>query len=642
MQCGTMEALHCTNKERCVLVKVSTVTPSKIIKRMIMRHILLMILMTFNGFYCCFSKVTIQKKNTYIIYTSLNTSRVVDYAAKELEDYLHRTTGAMCVFKRNDVCKANQLIFGTKTSAILPDSFSSGEQPGEDGYIIEIEDNLFSISGGNARGVLYGVYSFLEEYLNCRWYASDAFYIPFKGSVTLQSGKLAYTPPVKWREVYYYDLFDSYLAGVLKLNGNALKQGQVQPNRFAVKGGANAGWGYWCHSLYTMVPPSLYKSHPEYFSEINGKRIPPAGPEGGTQLCLTNPDVLSLSVEQLKKDMVKPMTGLPLWADSLAYYWSVSQMDGNGNCTCSHCMALDKYDGSPSGSILNYVNKVAAQFPDKKIATLAYIYSRKAPKYTKPASNVAIQLCAIETARDGINEPIGTSPLHTSFRKDMESWGKICKDIIVWDYVIQFQNLVSPFPNFDVMQSNIQFYTKNNATGIFCQGNREKGGEFAELRGYLLSKLLWNPDCDVEKVMDDFLQGYYGISGKYIKQYISLMESELKKSKLRLSMDGEPEAHRNGYLSEVCINQYNKLFDLAEQSVAHDSLLLARVQKDRMPLMYVQLRLKYGTVEKRRKILDELIHLAEIYDIWMFSEVDWRSDQSGNREMFKKKIESQL
>ena len=409
MQCGTMEALHCTNKERCVLVKVSTVTPSKIIKRMIMRHILLMILMTFNGFYCCFSKVTIQKKNTYIIYTSLNTSRVVDYAAKELEDYLHRTTGAMCVFKRNDVCKANQLIFGTKTSAILPDSFSSGEHPGEDGYIIEIKDNLFSISGGNARGVLYGVYSFLEEYLNCRWYASDAFYIPFKGSVTLQSGKLAYTPPVKWREVYYYDLFDSYLAGVLKLNGNALKQGQVQPNRLAVKGGANAGWGYWCHSLYTMVPPSLYKSHPEYFSEINGKRIPPAGPEGGTQLCLTNPDVLSLSVEQLKKDMVKPMTGLPLWADSLAYYWSVSQMDGNGNCTCSHCMALDKYDGSPSGSILNYVNKVAAQFPDKKIATLAYIYSRKAPKYTKPASNVAIQLCAIETARDGINEPIGTS-----------------------------------------------------------------------------------------------------------------------------------------------------------------------------------------------------------------------------------------
>lgn len=105
---------------------------------------------------------------------------------------------------------------------------------------------------------------------------------------------------------------------------------------------------------------------------------------------------------------------------------------------------------------------------------MAYIYSRKAPKYTKPASNVAIQLCAIETARDGINEPIGTSPLHTSFRKDMESWGKICKDIIVWDYVIQFQNLVSPFPNFDVMQSNIQFYTKTMLQVYFAKGTEKK------------------------------------------------------------------------------------------------------------------------------------------------------------------------
>mgnify|MGYP000072669239 CR=1 FL=1 len=67
----------------------------------------------------------------------------------------------------------------------------------------------------------------------------------------------------------------------------------------------------------------LYNNHiPNISSEINGKRIPPAGPGRGTQLCLTNPDVLSLSVEQLKKDMVKPMTGLPLWADSLAYYWT--------------------------------------------------------------------------------------------------------------------------------------------------------------------------------------------------------------------------------------------------------------------------------------------------------------------------------
>ena len=119
--------------------------------------------------------------------------------------------------------------------------------------------------------------------------------------------------------------------------------------------------------------------------------------------------------------MSKPVTGMPVWADSTATYWSISQMDGNGNCTCDECKRLDKYDGSPSGSILSYVNKVAAKFPHKKIATLAYIYSRKAPRYTKPAPNVAIQLCAIETARDGINLPITSSHSGMIFKNGDES-----------------------------------------------------------------------------------------------------------------------------------------------------------------------------------------------------------------------------
>ena len=53
--------------------------------------------------------------------------------------------------------------------------------------------------------------------------------------------------------------------------------------------------------------------------------------------------------------------------------------------------------------MLKFVNQIAEHFPHKKIATLAYTYTRKAPLYTKPASNVVIQMCAIETARQGIN-----------------------------------------------------------------------------------------------------------------------------------------------------------------------------------------------------------------------------------------------
>ena len=53
--------------------------------------------------------------------------------------------------------------------------------------------------------------------------------------------------------------------------------------------------------------------------------------------------------------------------------------------------------------------------------------------------------------------------------------------------------------------------------------------------------------------------------------------------------------------------------------------------------MYAQIRLEYGTREERKQLLTQLIQLAEENDIWMFSEVDNRNDQSGNREMFYQK-----
>ena len=146
------------------------------------------------------------------------------------------------------------------------------------------------------------------------------------------------------------------------------------------------------------------------------------------------------------------------------------------------------------------------------ISTLAYEYGRKAPKTLKPRDNVNIMLCSIEAYR---HKPIAQDPSSAEFVKDVKDWGKIAKDIIVWDYVIQFNHLISPFPNLHVLQPNIQFFAENGVNAMFEQGNREVGGEFAALRAYLISKLLWNPYVNVDSVMNDFLNGYYGSCSKH-------------------------------------------------------------------------------------------------------------------------------
>ncbi len=192
-----------------------------------------------------------------------------------------------------------------------------------------------------------------------------------------------------------------------------------------------------------------------------------------------------------------------------ATYWSVSQNDNDQYCRCEPCTELNaKYGGVPSGSILYFVNDVAKAFPDKIISTLAYWYSRTPPQNIQAEPNVNIMLCNIESRRQG---PVfETDP---AFSADLITWGKLSGNILIWDYNIQFANLVSPFPNLHTIKPNIKFYTDHHVNSLFMQANGQAGGEMAGLRAYLICKLMWDPNADDSAMMDEYLNGYYGAAG---------------------------------------------------------------------------------------------------------------------------------
>ena len=86
--------------------------------------------------------------------------------------------------------------------------------------------------------------------------------------------------------------------------------------------------------------------------------------------------------------------------------------------------------------------------------------------------------------------------------QDMKAWSEKCDRMYVWDYVTNFNHYFTPMPNFQVLQDNIRFFLENNVVGLFEQGNGEDlSGEFGELRYYILSKLMWEPDGDVNRWM---------------------------------------------------------------------------------------------------------------------------------------------
>lgn len=75
-------------------------------------------------------------------------------------------------------------------------------------------------------------------------------------------------------------------------------------------------------------------------------------------------------------------------------------MTAISHANARNAAALTKEEGSHAGTLLRFVNAcadaIAEEYPDIIIDTLAYHYTRQAPKITRPAPNVTVRLCTIE------------------------------------------------------------------------------------------------------------------------------------------------------------------------------------------------------------------------------------------------------
>jgi hypothetical protein len=515
-------------------------------------------------------------------------------AAMVLQDYVKRISGATLPIASDDSRKieGGEILIGNVNRPGVPGL--SLQNLGKDGLHISNTGKELIITGGAERGVLYGVYTFLEQYLGCRKYSAAVTVVPKQKSIILSTIDVTQTPAFSYREeLYPANARDPEYMAWHKLDSH-----------YGLPDTGNK-WGSWVHTFNTLLSTKEYgESHPEYFSFYDGQRHPENNMRGRpeAQLCLSNPDVLEIVCKNLQASIEQNPT---------AIYWSVSQNDNVNYCRCDGCAKLDStyaayepgsimygthvneyYSPLGMGSLLTFINKVAERFPDKIISTLAYQYTRVPPKDLVPRENVNIMLCSIESIRN-----VTLEEGDPAFCKDLVGWTKLTNNIIIWDYVVQFRNLISPFPNIHTLQPNLKFLRDNGVSAIFEQGSPETGGEFHELKAYLIAKLMWNPDADVNKIVDDFLSGYYGDAAPMIREYMSLLHKEMVKSGTKLLIFGgpvtadQPLPQNKSLLSDSLMTVYNRLFDRAEKAVSRSPELLDRVQTARMPIMYASLEI---------------------------------------------------
>lgn len=510
----------------------------------------------------------------FIITHTTKASASIAKAAKELQYYIKKACGANLEIKTDYTSNAHVIM--------LDDTAFDDDES----FLIRTDNENLIISGGKARGALYGVYEFLERYVGWRFLTADAEYIIPSDSIDIANANVDYVaiPYLEYRDTYWSAYFDSSIAVKRKVNSS---------NSRSIPEELGGSIGYTGGFVHTLA--SLY------------------GCEQSEQPCLSDPEVY---------DTVLANVFAMLKDNPNARIISVSQNDNYNYCKCADCAAVDDEEGSHAGTIIRFVNRiadaVAVDYPKVEIHTLAYQYSRQAPIVTKPRDNVIIQLCTIECCfNHSIDDPDCST--NVAMNNDIEAWSKICNRIYIWDYTTNFAYYIAPFPNFDILAANVKFFHQNNVKGVFEQGNYQgPSGEFGELRAYLLSKLLWNPymtEDEYYTCMDEFLRGYYGNGWEYIRKYINFMlESGNKQGHFGIYAAPEDMVKISDYYSRY--EEIDGWFDTAE-SMAETELQLSHIKRSRLQFTYMKLNIifdgiYYGTDEVSKTALIE--QLQQFHD----------------------------
>ncbi len=467
----------------------------------------------------------------------------------------------------------------------FPISLSIDPTLGDDCYRIQGAANVteeqnnaeyISITGGNGRGVFYGVIRFLEEYAGTRFFTYELETHTADPVTVPASVLIEYQPVFEYRYTSW----------------NAMARDPL----FCVKSGMNGNHGGITEEMGGHLSYAAGLGV-HTFGVLSETTYPYPG--YAPNPCLTDPAVLATVIKNVRAALEK---------DPTVNIISVSQNDKEEYCHCENCAAIDEEEGSPAGTLLRFVNAVAENiaedYPNVTVDTLAYKYTRKPPKITKPAPNVCVRLCSIECH---FSHPLTTMSCDTcaAFRNDLVGWGEICNNIYIWDYTTNFRYYLSTFPNLHVLRANMKFFADNNVKGVFEQGNGQSvSGEFGELRAYLLAKLMMNPYMSSEEYythMDEFLAAYYGEGWSYIRKYINTFTRFAQLSEKHIGIYSYPFLLVPQKTVALYENDFNAWWDAAE-AAAGDRL--EYVQRSRWQLRYLMLYLHPNEEDARQLIAD--------------------------------------
>ena len=495
----------------------------------------------------------------------LSNQPSLEFAAQQVQQILPQLTGKQILAPADAwTLKLDIANAALNKQNLTPDVL------GDDGYLIVKDTDGLLITGYSGRAVLYGLFAMMEQATGFAWVR------PLIGSAPLipvQNAEIKLSLPLTSRPAFverglslsamqWKSDSDAMLNWLVRngLNMNGMHAWSFQPtwnptstNSPNYKSAAIArekrGLPLHLHGHsfeYLITTAEFGKSHPEYFSLIEGKRAVSAR---HGKLCLSNPDVVNLIAQRF---------GKMLDAQPDLQTVGLGPTDGTeGWCECEFCNAMDAPgdlhqpfthgERSYSTRYIKFANQVAQKVKQKhpKAHVHVYAYSNYvAPPECEVDPALEVEFCAYYRCTvHALNDP--NCPRNVAFDRFLKSWLAKTNNLYIRDYYIMMgSGAARSMPtSLYTLEKDIRYYQQQQLRGLVPEAipDGPNGANMpadqpydswlqppsryidvwntAWLIYYGMSRLLWNPQQDVAQMIQQACDTYYGPASEKMSQY---------------------------------------------------------------------------------------------------------------------------
>ena len=527
-------------------------------------------------------------KSNCIIKTEQNNETAL-FSATELQEYIIKATGAK--IEINPTTDAENVIFiGGKNSvgADLREELSGFDKL-SDGFVTDVKENSITITANVDRGLIFGVYRFLEKFLNVRFYNIDCEVVPTWDSIDVTPQRVVEKPAFIMR---------SYLTGKLcwregeEFRKFYLKMKQcnehVSLNEKKYGGSCPMYGRRGAHNMSHYVPREIYeKDHPEFY-EIG---ISPFTGEYGystidllsgiTEDCKVDESmdlsVFKIVLAEMKKDIL---------ANPDKIFFQFEQEDGDICKQYPEGSAQDKLvkKYGRSGILLRFCNLLATElkkWADSELGgrpvfleTFGYGYCKNAPvKYENgkcvPIDDtvVTVDNLVIRLAQSSNFAYHHFDERNSAFVKRMNEWRAVCNKFMFWSYDMDDSTHIWYFPSLHAIKKNVLDIKNYGAVYMMYEASEGSKDHWqAEMRGYVYANLMWNPNQSAQKLYEDYVDNYYGVASDGVKRIVAILENYsmfLRENFSEYFVDCFGNYRHKDLVSEKLLN---RLLDIYEQT----------------------------------------------------------------------------